>query len=105
MLPDAATLPEASTLKTLEELACRSSRLPDGVPLVLLARIKAWPEVGLELAAMERVELVPPVLVSDSTPEAPLLVLVKAYRLPRTEAEEVSELFLLSLLATEAEEA
>jgi hypothetical protein len=77
MLPEAVTLPDASTLKTELELACRSRRLPLGVPLVLLARMRAWPEVGLALALTLNVELVPE-LDRLRTPAAPVLVLVKA---------------------------
>jgi hypothetical protein len=70
------------------------------VALVLLTTIKAWPLVGLADEATLRVELVP-ALDRLSTPAAPVLVLLKAYKLPTTEAVEVSLASLLSLPATE----
>src|SRR3712207_2878438 len=105
MVPAAVTLPLASTLNLDVPLACRSIKLPDGVPLVLLTKMKALAEPGLPEPVMVKVEPVLEPLSSFRTPESTADdVLEKAYRLPWravTAALEVSTASLLSLPATE----
>lgn len=79
-VPAMVVLPAALTLnlEVGEEPDCRSSRLPLGDALVLEAKIKAWPLVGLPLAVTVSAELVLVPLSSLRTPEAmALLELVK----------------------------
>ena len=95
----AVTTPAAVTLNLVvgEEPLCRSIRLPVGEALVLLAKMTAWPAVGLPAVVAIRVELVLVPLSSLRTPEAMAeLELVKVSRLLAavTAALDVSVAFL-----------
>jgi len=95
-VPLIRVLPATSTLNLLVPLFCKSIRLPVGVVVLLLARIKAWPATGslVPLCKTLKAELVP-LLVRLRTPApAPVLVLVRPSRIPATEADEVSVAFL-----------
>ena len=87
------TTPAVSTENLLPAVTLRSIRLPVGVPFELIARIRAWPAVGLAEADTASAAFVPE-FASESTPAAPAFVLLSARRFPAKEAEEVSLAFL-----------
>ena len=72
LVPPRETLPAALTLNldVGAEPACRSIRLPEGVALVSLAKIRACPAAGLPLAVTVSAELVLVPLSNLRTPEA-----------------------------------
>ena len=87
------TTPAVSTENLLPAVTLRSIRLPVGIPFVLVARITAWPAVGLAEADTASAAVVPE-FARASTPAAPAFVLLRARRFPAKEADEVSLAFL-----------
>lgn len=87
------TTPAVSTENLLPAVTLRSIKLPVGIPFVLVARITAWPAVGLAEADTASAALVPE-LASESIPAAPAFVLLSVSRFPAKEAVEVSLAFL-----------